>query len=212
MPYIYKITNSINGKIYIGKTSSSIEERWKEHKRDSIKENEKHRPLYRAMNKYGVENFSIEELEKCDTDKIACEREKYWIEYYGSFKNGYNATKGGDGKTYADYDLIYALFQEGKTNKEICQITGYAVKTVTSALEQKGVSAEERKLRGFVSSQIVLMIDKDTEEILNIFPSYNAAERFLNKPGSRRHITEVCQNKRKNAYGYKWKAIKKEIN
>ena len=212
MPYIYKITNTINGKIYIGKTSSSVEVRWKEHQKDALKKSKQHRPLYSAIQKYGINNFVIEQIEEVPNDEIACEREVYWIEYYGSFKNGYNATKGGDGKTYADYDLIYALFQEGKTNKEICQITGYAVKTVTSALEQKGVSAEERKLRGFVSSQIVLMIDKDTEEILNVFPSYNAAERFLNKPGSRRHITEVCQNKRKTAYGYKWKAIKKEIN
>ena len=208
MPYIYKITNSVNGKIYIGKTSSSIEERWKEHKRDSIKDSEKHRPLYRAMNKYGIENFSVEELEKCDTDKIACEREVYWIEYYGSFKNGYNATKGGDGRQYADYDLILALFREGKTGKEICQITGYSYKTITLALEQKGISVEERKKRGRIQNKAVLMLDKDTLDILKIFPSMSEAEKFLKKPGGYRHISEVCLGKRKTAYGYKWKYSK----
>jgi hypothetical protein len=57
------------------------------------------------MNKYGIDKFKIEQIEECD-DSIVNEREIYWIEYYQSFKYGYNATKGGDGKLYLDYDLI----------------------------------------------------------------------------------------------------------
>lgn len=56
------------------------------------------RPLYDAMNKYGVENFIVEELEYVKDENILSEREVYWIkelETYGS--KGYNATKGGDG-------------------------------------------------------------------------------------------------------------------
>ena len=87
MAYIYKIINKKNNKIYIGKTEFSIEKRWKEHLRDSKKNLD--RPLYRAMNKYGIENFDIEQVEKTDSP---VEREQYWIEYYGSFKYGYNAT------------------------------------------------------------------------------------------------------------------------
>ena len=51
--FIYKITNTINNKVYIGKTLSSIEKRFAEHKEDSHRPQEQIRPLYRAMNKYG---------------------------------------------------------------------------------------------------------------------------------------------------------------
>lgn len=63
------------------------------------------------MRKYGVENFTIEEIEKTDNPE---DRERYWIEYFGSFKNGYNATIGGDGRPYIDYDLVVATYKELK--------------------------------------------------------------------------------------------------
>ena len=76
MAYIYKITNQINGKIYIGKTLKTIEERFKEHCNNYKKERNEKRPLYSAMNKYGIKNFDIQEVEKCN-DKNVNEREKY---------------------------------------------------------------------------------------------------------------------------------------
>ena len=61
MSFIYKITNQINGKSYIGKTNlPSIQERFKEHISDSKRARMEKRPLYSAMNKYGIENFKIE--------------------------------------------------------------------------------------------------------------------------------------------------------
>ena len=60
MPYIYKITNDINNKVYIGKTLSTIDKRWKEHQRDSQKRRCEQRPLYSAIRKYGIEHFHIE--------------------------------------------------------------------------------------------------------------------------------------------------------
>jgi len=50
--------------------------------------------LYKAFNKYGIENFTFEEIEQVD-NSILDEREKYWIEYYDSYFNGYNSTLGG---------------------------------------------------------------------------------------------------------------------
>ena len=96
MGYIYKITNKINQKIYIGFTKLTIEERWKNHIRKAkVFPN---RYLYNAMNCYGYENFIIEEIENCDNN-ILREREIYWIAYYNSTDPniGYNLTKGGDG-------------------------------------------------------------------------------------------------------------------
>ena len=49
------------------------------------------------------------------------------------------------------------------------------------------------------------MIDKETDEILKIFPSIREAGIFLNKSRCRQHIAEVCNGKRNSAYGYKWK-------
>ena len=203
MPYIYKIINNLNQKMYIGKTTNTIEHRWKEHCQEYKRDQEKSRPLYAAMNKYGLENFTIEKVEECSMD-ILNKREQFWSEYYGTFKFGYNATMGGDGKVYADYDLVYSLFNLGKTNKEICEITGYTDKTVTKILEIKGINSEERKKRGYTNRKMVLMLDNNNK-ILKIFASMMEAERFLKKSGAHRHISEVCNGKRKSAYGYFWK-------
>ena len=58
MGYIYKIVNDINGKIYIGQTTRTIQERWKEHIKESLGTRANH-PIYRAMRKYGNEHFQI---------------------------------------------------------------------------------------------------------------------------------------------------------
>lgn len=94
--YIYCITNQINGKRYVGKTTQSLEERFREHCKDSIKERCNKRPLYDAMNKYGIENFIIEELEQVEDKNILSEREIFWIKELNTYgSNGYNASKGG---------------------------------------------------------------------------------------------------------------------
>ena len=201
MAYIYKITNNINQKIYIGKTDFSIEKRFKEHCRDAFKPHNEKRPLYDAIKKYGIEHFSIEEIEETDCPE---EREQYWIEYFGSFKNGYNATLGGDGTHYRDYDLVYALYKEGKTIKEIASLLGYDIKTCRKALDKFNISSEERILRKIQKDQkAVLQLDKKTHKILKVFPSIAAAYKSLNKPQSG-HIASVCNGKRKIAYGYAW--------
>lgn len=97
MQGIYKITNLINQKSYIGK-SKNIEERWKSHLRPSSWTAQPNKPLYRAFKKYGIQNFSFTVLEELlEYDKKSNEREKYWIQYFNTYKNGYNATLGGDG-------------------------------------------------------------------------------------------------------------------
>ena len=97
MAYIYQITNDINNNVYIGKTEQTIEKRWKEHCMDYNRERNEQRPLYAAMKKYGIEHFHIQCLEETENPN---EREIYWIEQKQSFKYGYNATLGGDGRRY----------------------------------------------------------------------------------------------------------------
>ena len=73
---IYKIYNDVNDKLYIGKTVSSIEKRFQEPCDDSKKERCEKRPLYNAMNKYGIEHFFIELIEECDLKELS-EKEIY---------------------------------------------------------------------------------------------------------------------------------------
>ena len=104
-------------KKYIGKTTKTIEQRFKEHLKDCKKRREEQRPLYNAMNYYGIEHFWIEELEKINVEDLE-DREIYWINYYNSYKNGYNATIGGDGKILYDYNEIIELYKQGFLQKE----------------------------------------------------------------------------------------------
>lgn len=88
------IALQINNKRYVGKTVKSLEDRFREHCSDSKKERCNRRPLYDAMNKYGIENFIIEELEEVKDESILDEREKFWIDEmhtYGS--NGYHVRR-----------------------------------------------------------------------------------------------------------------------
>ena len=64
---IYCISNKINDNLYIGKTTyPTIEQRFKEHCRDCKKTTFEKRPLYNAMNKYGIENFEISLIEEVE--------------------------------------------------------------------------------------------------------------------------------------------------
>lgn len=92
--FIYKITNNVNQKIYIGMTSYSIKKRWAEHLSNAKKGNQ---VLYKAMRKYGKESFSIDKIDKVFGLEEALAYERAYIECYGSFSNGYNSTLGGEG-------------------------------------------------------------------------------------------------------------------
>ena len=87
---IYKITNKINGKFYIGQ-SADIERRFREHK------TQKHNRILvdKAIQKYGVNNFIFEIIEECPLEELN-EKESYWIEETKAIEKGYNLSKGGN--------------------------------------------------------------------------------------------------------------------
>lgn len=208
--FIYKITNNINQKVYIGKTTSSIQERWEEHKREACKDRAENRPLYKAIKKYGIKNFSIELIETCDILELS-NREIYWIEEYHSFSNGYNATLGGDGKILYDYNLIADLLLQSYTTSEICDIVKCCPDTVKKVAKLNNIPLTV--INSFsLKKKAVEQYDKNNKYIQS-FESYAAATRWLHEQGIitkesggvRSHIGEVCNGKRKTAYGYIWK-------
>ena len=91
MTGIYKFENLINHKVYIGQ-SVDIEKRYAAHLRRYSTEDT---VFYRAIRKYGIDNFSFSIIEVCDKDKLN-DREIFWIKFYDSYNNGYNMNSGGD--------------------------------------------------------------------------------------------------------------------
>ena len=95
---IYKITNKVNRKVYIGQ-SISIEHRWAAHKSTAFRKTSKEydKPLYASIRKYGLDNFDFSVIEECQPAELN-EKEIYWIKYYQSndLSKGYNLTPGGN--------------------------------------------------------------------------------------------------------------------
>lgn len=92
---IYIIKNKINEKVYIGQ-SVDIICRWYAHKNSANgNRQDSYTKIHKAMRELGVKNFYIEIIEECDYSQLN-EREKYWINFYDSYNNGYNMTLGGE--------------------------------------------------------------------------------------------------------------------
>ena len=90
---IYKITNQVTKECYIGQ-SVDISKRWKDHAKCGLGiDTPAGNKLYKAMQTYGIWNFSWEVLERCSKDLLD-EKEKYYIELYDSYNYGYNSNKG----------------------------------------------------------------------------------------------------------------------
>ena len=94
---IYKITNLVNGKAYVGQTINKLNIRFNQHVSYANRAKESGKKLFylsKAINKYGKDSFSIEVLEVVDKDLLN-DREIFWIEKLNTFSEGYNLNKGG---------------------------------------------------------------------------------------------------------------------
>jgi group I intron endonuclease len=201
MAYIYTITNTLTNKIYVGATARHPRYCFQEHCRDAKRFPS--RSLYRDINKYGKQQFRWDILEQCD-DTVMHDREVFWIAKLQSFENGYNDTLGGTGKALADCDWIIDLWQQGKTNLEIQEITSYDTSTIKNALKVHNITYEERQLRGNSHKHhAVIQLDAATNTAICTYDSLHDAYAALGKAHSG-HIAAVCAGKRSIAYGYKW--------
>ena len=223
---IYKITNVINGKIYIGQ-SINILNRWIQHRcsNDNM-------PIHRAMRKYGVDNFILEILEECDRTELD-EREIYWIGYYDGYNdiNCYNATRGGEGASHpiklSDSEVLEIIeyLKQDVPIKEISKYYNVSDKTISdincgrSRIQpnqvypiranpyskqkeyDKQFSESGKEIQKY-HSQEILQCDKDTHEIIKEYPSIREAARQLNcNPNS---IAKALKSKTHISCNYFW--------
>ena len=208
MGFIYIIHNDINDKKYIGKTSHTVEYRWNLHKRD-------YRyfkyPLYNALTKHGVDHFWAETLEECD-DSVLSEREQYYIEKYGTYSHGYNATLGGEGNRKYDYDEILRLWRDGYTIKSISRKVGAHPDVIGKILGDFGVSKKERSSScGGSNRKLVGQYDLEGN-LIAVYPSASEAARQTNN--SQPNISSCCRKEKwsKTCGGFKWEYVENLYN
>lgn len=204
MASIYKITNKINNKVYIGQTVQTIKGRWRQHVNEAYGEM-KCAHLHSAIRKYGEENFTIEEIENCPQELLDG-REIFWIKEYHSVEDGYNISAGGKG-TNKDIPQVELeqLWDQGLSTEEIAQQVGLTRQWVRQRLSAyKNYSPTEGNLRGGRLAgkkkyQPVEQLDLD-HNVINCFESIKEASE---KTG----ITNISRSCRKGtkAGGYYWR-------
>lgn len=159
--FIYKITNKVNGKSYIGQTIQNVKERFYQHCAIKCSQAVLNMAIHKAINKYGKSNFTIEVIEEVESTNLN-DREKYWIRYYDSYNNGYNSTEGGqDGiKLFKNLNTEYIVkeYKSGKSLREIGRLFNVDKQTIKDLLVRNNINL--RTTRTYKLSQ------KDREDII----------------------------------------------
>jgi len=112
---IYKITNRINGKVYIGQTTKDFDIRY----HNNIVKYTHNRHLKFAIKRYGIENFNIEKcIDIAFNQSELNDKEKHHIQIYNSYLDGYNLTLGGEGIKGLPRELhgMYGVHRFGDKN------------------------------------------------------------------------------------------------
>ena len=174
--FIYKITNKINGKSYIGQTIQDVKERFYQHCAAKCSQAVLNMTIHKAINKYGKSNFTIEIIEEVEYTNLN-DREKYWIKYYDSYNNGYNSTKGGqDGiKLFKNLDSesIIKEYKSGKSLREVSRVFNVDKQTIKDLLVRNNI--ELRTTRTYKLSQ------RDREKIIRDFSLGLSRKEIMNK-------------------------------
>lgn len=210
---IYKITNNINNKCYIGQTIKSADERWKEHKAHAFgaHKNDVKKSLYCAMRKYGIENFSFEVLQdNIDNYEQLDKAEIYWISFYNSFLYGYNETQGGQlYHTYLPNKDIINDYMKTKSARKTAINFGIDHATVDDILNRHNISRFTH--RQATGKKIQISKDDFVKEFDSV---KDCAEWFVqqsfcktNKIESVRTSLKQVRRENKPYYGYKIEEI-----
>lgn len=217
---IYKITNKVNNKCYIGQ-SVNLKGRIKSHKSMLKHHNEDNDLLNKATLKYGYKNFEIEIIKFCKEEELD-NYEKYFINYYNSYKrkNGYNIELGGSKTKHLSKEQVDKMKKSkknkltGKDNPFYGKKHSQETKSKIS-LAQKGnkyclgrIISEDTRKKISIANKGKLSKAINCYDIENNFikryKSIDEAGKLIGK----KHfsaICAVCKGKRKTAFGYIWK-------
>lgn len=144
MGFIYKITNKINGKVYIGQTITPIKNRMYKHY-SQARNGKNITGIDAAIKKYGEENFEIEQILECPNEDLDLQ-EKFYISKYNSFENGYNLTMGGQFSTTSlniNINEAISKYQELKSVEETAKYFNCCSETMSKLLKANGVEIKK---------------------------------------------------------------------
>ena len=188
---IYKVTNRINGKVYIGQTKRTLEQRWRHHCCQSGCT-----LLHRAINKYGKENFTVEQIDVATDQDELNKKEIYWISFYNStdHEKGYNLTTGGEVKKEMSLESRKRMSESHKnkpSNRLGKHHTEETKKKISEAMTGKRIGKYN-----------VCSIPVRCIETGEIFESIGEVERKYNIKATK--VCAVCKGKRHMTGGFHW--------
>lgn len=198
---IYIIKNTINDKVYVGQTTMSIEDRFKQHLNHSKSKNSYE--FYQAISELGEENFYIESLEENIDIKDLDVREVYWIKQYDSFDNGYNSTPGGRARhenKILDVDIIIQNLANGMSVEAVSEMLNVHCMTINRALKANGYKTASYYKKAGWRSELNKKIDRNSVKELYLKGySHNEIANHLdiNQRTVSRIIKELGINKKK---------------
>lgn len=196
---VYKITNKVNNKVYIGITSKGISARWKEHLYSA--EHGCPFKLHNAIRKYGRENFSVELLDFCNSWEELEEKEKFYISEYKSLQDefGYNMTEGGDGTFGRKHsEDTKEKIRQKAIGREVTETTRIKLSEAGKVLTEARKAYRESGQIGNTRKKPVLQYSKEGKFIQE-FSGVNVASRSTGI-----HVTTLSNSlKGKNIVGSK---------
>lgn len=220
---IYKITNLKNNLIYIGQTKDFNARKLSHWRLDK----ELNTPLHLDMQKLGLDYFKFDIIEKCNQEQFD-EREKYWIEYYDSYNNGYNQDTGGSGiKADEKYSTtqtipVYSYNLDGSFNKKYNSISAAVrdLKLKSNNITRAISFNDNHHLSGDLMwryqyfdkiepyqkphfGKNIFSYDLETRLFVQAYTNTQEAGEILT--GKRQpHINDVANGKRKSCCGLLW--------
>lgn len=198
---IYKITNKVNGMMYIGQTKHDIKIRWKQHCHNG----NGCRFLHHAINKYGADNFIIEVIDTANSKIELDEKEKYWIDKLNTISpNGYNLKSGGNTPKYSQESRLRMSKNHhdvsGANNPMYGRIFSKETKLkISKALTGKRLSQQRKEYIREHSPFKKAVINIDTGDV---YQSSREAEELNNLAHGT--ISRVCRGAGKTSGGYRW--------
>lgn len=198
---IYKVTNMVNGKVYVGQTMMSLRRRWYYHCHKSSECT----AIHRAIQKYGADSFTIQVIDRADDRAELDSKEAFWIHFLGSMvPNGYNLKTGGNTPTYSEASMQ-------RMSRNHADVSGtnnprYGVhlsfetrQKIANSHRGKHLSEEHKEKCRLNSPKRRMVKNLDTGDI---YPSCRLAEKQCDLAHGT--VSRVCQGKGHTSGGFRW--------